>query len=106
MQAPSEKALSCLQKLRPLGGKGFRSSRLLKVSYIDTAKFLRAVRFGSLADIREPIRDVRLLLKADVPIVGSQCPLSANSGHSGRKPLRPRFGPLLMELFDLRAGIR
>jgi hypothetical protein len=68
--------------------------------------------------------------KADVPIVSSQCPLRAKSGHSDRKPLRPRFGPLLlrfcfyccfvaltcphanrrlillMELFDLRAGIR
>ena len=40
------------------------------------------VRFGSLADFGEQIRDVRFTPKSGHAQRGIACPLSANSGHS------------------------
>src|SRR5262245_21517226 len=42
------------------------------------------VRFGSLADIRKRIRDVRFTPKSGHAQRRHRCLLSANSGHSGR----------------------
>src|SRR4026208_609467 len=68
---------------------------------------VRHVRFGSLADIKAWIRDVRFTPKSRLVHLRYRCPLSARSGHSGSAFELPQSEPIEVMLplsaFDRRS---